>query len=127
MLFRPLIGRLCDVKWIHACYLFQIAAAVDGLATVILPLARKNVHFVFYFLLYGAADGAVGCAMFVAVMFCFKGVKRVHGFGLYQSITNGVAAFGPALGGMSFEALLHHAVSSCGPHPLPTPHLSAVC
>ena len=81
---------------------------MDGLATVILPLARKNIHFVFYFLLYGSADGAMGCAMCVAVMYCFKGIKRVQGFGLYQSITNAVAAFGPSLGGMSFEALVQH-------------------
>jgi len=72
---------------------------VDGIATLLLPLARKNIHFVFYFIFYGSADGAMGCAMCIAVMFCFKGIQRVQGFGLYQSITNVTAAFGPALGG----------------------------
>jgi len=99
MLIRPVIGRLCDVRWIHACYLFQIAATVDGIAALLLPLARRNIHFVFYFIFYGSADGAMGCAMCIAVMFCFKGIQRVQGFGLYQSITNVAAAFGPALGG----------------------------
>ena len=41
----------------------------------------------------------MGSSMCVAVMFCFKGTKRVRGFGLFQSITNIVSAFGPALGG----------------------------
>lgn len=39
-------------------------------------------------------------AMCVACMFCFKGTQRNRGFGFYQSITNIVSAFGPALGGM---------------------------
>lgn len=41
----------------------------------------------------------MGCSMCVAAMFCFKGAKRVQGFGIFQSITNTVSAFGPALGG----------------------------
>ena len=41
----------------------------------------------------------MGSAMCVAAMFCFKGTQRVRGFGLFQSITNTVSAFGPALGG----------------------------
>ena len=43
----------------------------------------------------------MGCSMCIAVMFCFKGMKRVQGFGLYQSITSVPLAFGPALGGRS--------------------------
>ena len=99
LLIRPVIGRLCDVKWIQAHFLFQIAAALEGIASLLLPLARRNLYLVFYFVLYGCTDGAMGSSMCVAVMFCFKGTKRVRGFGLFQSITNIVSAFGPALGG----------------------------
>ena len=51
----------------------------------------------------------MGSAMCVAAMFCFKGTKQVRGFGLFQSITNIVSAFGPALGG-TYENLnsLHY-------------------
>ena len=38
-------------------------------------------------------------AMCVASMFGCKGTHRNRGFGFYQSITNVVSAFGPALGG----------------------------
>ncbi|XP_020629610.1 monocarboxylate transporter 4-like [Orbicella faveolata] len=100
LLIRPVIGRLCDVKWIQAHFLFQIAAAFEGIASLLLPLARRNLYLVFYFILYGCTDGAMGSAMCVAVMFCFQGTKRVRGFGLFQSITNIVSAFGPALGGL---------------------------
>ena len=106
LLIRPVIGRLCDVKWIQAHFLFQIAAALEGIASLLLPLATKNVYLVLYFILYGCTDGAMGSAMCVAVMFCFKGAKRVRGFGLFQSITNIVSAFGPALGGTS-DSLYH--------------------
>lgn len=99
LLIRPVIGRLCDVKWIQAHFLFQIAAAFEGIASLLLPLARRNLYLVFYFILYGCTDGAMGSAMCVAIMFCFQGTKRVRGFGLFQSITNIVSAFGPALGG----------------------------
>ena len=99
LLIRPVIGRLCDVKWIHAHFLFQIAAVLEGIASLLLPLATRNIHFVFYFILYGCTDGTMGSSMCVAAMFCFKGTKRVRGFGLFQSITNIVSAFGPALGG----------------------------
>ncbi|XP_078342262.1 monocarboxylate transporter 13-like isoform X1 [Oculina patagonica] len=105
LLIRPVIGRLCDVKWIQAHFLFQIAAALEGIASLLLPLATRNIHFVFYFLLYGCTDGTMGCSMCVAAMFCFKGTKRVQGFGLFQSITNIVSAFGPALGGLVADSL----------------------
>ena len=101
LLIRPVIGRLCDVKWIEAHVLFQIAAVLEGIASLLLPLATKNLYLVLYFILYGCTDGAMGSAMCVVVMFCFKGAKRVRGFGLFQSITNIVSAFGPALGGTS--------------------------
>ena len=99
LLIRPVIGRLCDVKWIQAHFLFQIAAATEGIASLLLPLAKRNIYFILYFLLYGCTDGTMGSAMCVAAMFCFKGTQRVRGFGLFQSITNTVSAFGPALGG----------------------------
>lgn len=99
MLIRPVIGRLCDMKRIHPCYFFQVAAAVTGTATLPLPLARNNLHFVLYFILYGAADGTMNSAMTVAVMFCFTGEKRVQAFGLYRSVTNVASAVGPSLGG----------------------------
>jgi len=100
LLIRPVIGRLCDVKWIQAHFLFQIAAGLEGIASLLLPLARRNLYLVCYFVLYGCTDGAMGSAMCVAAMFCFKGTKQVRGFGLFQSITNIVSAFGPALGGL---------------------------
>ena len=99
MLIRPVIGRLCDMKRIHPCYFFQVAAAVTGTGTLLLPLARNNLHFVLYFILYGAADGTMNSAMTVAVMFCFTGEKRVQAFGLYRSVTNVASAVGPSLGG----------------------------
>lgn len=100
LLIRPVIGRLCDIEWIQAHSLFQIAAVAEGIATLLLPLAKRYIYFVLYFLLYGCTDGTMFSAMCVASMFCFKGTQRNRGFGFYQSITNIVSAFGPALGGL---------------------------
>lgn len=100
LLVRPVIGRLCDFEKIQAHSLFQIAAVAEGIATLLLPLTKRYIYFVLYFLLYGCTDGAMFSAMCVACMFCFKGTQRNRGFGFYQSITNIVSAFGPALGGL---------------------------
>ena len=79
MLVRPVIGRLCDFEKIQAHSLFQIAAVAEGIATLLLPLAKRYIYFVLYFLLYGCTDGAMFSAMCVACMFCFKGVSVIVG------------------------------------------------
>ena len=99
MVCRPLIGWLCDVKCIDAVYIYQLVAGIDGVATLLLPLARRYFHFVLYFIVYGLADGAVGCSSCIAILSCFTSKKRSLGFGLACMVSASMAAAGPPLAG----------------------------
>lgn len=100
LLFRPVIGRLCDVKWIDACYVYQLAAFINGVATLLLPLARTYPHFVLYFVVWGFADGTNGCSVCVAIIACFTSKQRNIALSVSFTITCVVGAAGPALGGL---------------------------
>ncbi|KAK2571247.1 Monocarboxylate transporter 4 [Acropora cervicornis] len=100
MVCRPLIGWLCDVKCIDAVYIYQLVAGIDGVATLLLPLARRYFHFVLYFIVYGLADGAVGCSSCIAILSCFTSKKRSLAFGLTCMVSASMAAAGPPLAGL---------------------------
>lgn len=99
MLFRPVVGWLCDMKWIDALYIYQLVAGMNGIATLLLPLARSYVHFVVYFIVYGLADGGVGCAVTISILSCFSSKQRSLAFGIACMISTSMAAAGPPLGG----------------------------
>ena len=100
LIFRPVIGLLCDAKWIDVCYIYQLGAAIDGVATLLLPLARQYYHFVLYFIVWGFADGTNGCSVFVAIISCFTSKQRNFALSVSFTVCCVVAAAGPALGGM---------------------------
>ena len=95
-----MIGRLCDIKGIDACYIYQLAGAINGVATLLLPLATRYYHFVLYIIVWGFADGATGCSVCVAIIGCFTNKQRAFAMGISFTVTCLVAAAGPALGGM---------------------------
>ena len=99
LIFLPVIGRLCDIKRIDAAYVFQLAAAIEGVATLLLPLARKYYHFVLYFIVWGFADGTTVCSLSVAIIACFTGRLRNFAISICFTISSVLAAAGPALGG----------------------------
>ena len=100
LLIRPVIGRLCDIKGIDACCIYQLAGAINGVATLLLPLATKYFHFVVYSVVWGFADGAIGCAVCVAIIGCFSDKQVATALGISFSVICVIAAVGPALGGM---------------------------
>ena len=103
MLCRPVVGWLCDLKHIEAIYVYQVVAGVNGVATLILPLARRYFHFVLYFIVFGLADGAIGCSSTIAILSCFTSKKRSLGFGLAVMVSASMAAAGPPLAGKCFQ------------------------
>ncbi|XP_067025877.1 monocarboxylate transporter 4-like isoform X2 [Acropora muricata] len=100
MICRPLIGWVCDVKCIDAVYIYQLVAGIDGVATLLLPLARRYFHFVLYFIVYGLTEGAVGCSSCIAILSCFTSKKRSLAFGLTCMVSASMAAAGPPLAGL---------------------------
>ncbi|KAJ7335982.1 hypothetical protein OS493_013348 [Desmophyllum pertusum] len=100
LLVRPLVGRLNDVSWINMMYIYSVAAAVEGVVTIMLPLATTNVHFVLYFVVYGLSDGTLGCGLSIAVLNSVPDTLKPLGFGIFNSVTCVTSACGPALGGL---------------------------
>ena len=99
LLARPLIGRLNDVKWINMMYIYSVAGGLVGAVTFFLPIATTKVHFILYFVVYGLADGTMGCGLSIAVLNNLPERLRPLGFGVYQCLTCVTSACGPALGG----------------------------
>ena len=68
LLVRPVIGRVNDLTWVNPCYIYTVAAALEGVFTILLPFASTQFHFVIYFVFYGLADGTVGCGINIAIL-----------------------------------------------------------
>lgn len=100
LLIRPVIGRINDVNWIDPCYIYAIAAIVEGVVTFFLPAATSSLHFILFFVVYGLADGTMGCGLSIAVLNSLPERLRPLGFGVYQCLTCLTSASGPALGGL---------------------------
>ncbi|KAJ7375604.1 hypothetical protein OS493_040097 [Desmophyllum pertusum] len=85
LLVRPLIGRLNDVSWINMLYIYSVAAAIEGVVTILLPLATTNVHFILYFVVYGLCDGTLGCGLTIVVLNSLPDTLKPLGFSTYNS------------------------------------------
>ena len=102
LLVRPLIGRLNDVSWINMLYIYSVAAAIEGVVTILLPLATTNVHFILYFVVYGLCDGTLGCGLTIVVLNSLPDTLKPLGFSTYNSLAYITSACGPVLGGKYF-------------------------
>lgn len=101
LLIRPVIGRLNDVLWINMLYIYSIAASLEGVSTLLFPMATTNMHFIIYFVVYGLADGTLGCGFAIAVLNSLPERLKPLGFGLYNCLSCISSACGPGLGGIS--------------------------
>ena len=102
LLVRPLIGGLNDISWINMLCIYSVAAAIEGLVTILLPLATTNVHFVLYFVVFGLSDGILGSGLSIAVLNSLPDTLKPLGIGTYNSVTCTASACAPALGGKHF-------------------------
>lgn len=100
LLVRPVIGRVNDLTWVNPCYIYTVAAALEGVFTILLPFASAQFHFVIYFVFYGLADGTVGCGINIAILNGLPERLKPLGFGIYNCLSCITSACGPALGGL---------------------------
>ncbi|XP_058949438.2 monocarboxylate transporter 4 [Pocillopora verrucosa] len=100
LLIRPMIGRLNDVTWINMFYIYSIATGVECVVTFLLPFAITNLSLVLYFVVFGLADGAMGCGLPIAVINSLPEKMRPLGIGAYNCLSCFASACGPALGGL---------------------------
>lgn len=100
LLIRPVIGRLNDFKWINMLHIYFIAAGLEGASTLLFPMATTSTHFIIYFVVYGLADGTLGCGFAIAVLNSLPEKLKPLGFGLYNCLSCISSACGPGLGGL---------------------------
>ena len=96
---RLLSGRLCDVKCINIQYVNQLAIAITGMATVLLPLARTFVSVAFYTVVFGFADGAFMTTQNVILLSIVGPERRATAFGFGNMLCAFAVASGPPLAG----------------------------
>lgn len=99
LLIRPMIGRLNDVTWINMFYIYSIATGVECVVTFLLPFSITNLSLVIYFVVFGLADGAMGCGLPIAVINSLPEKMRPLGIGAFNCLSCFASACGPALGG----------------------------
>ncbi|XP_022799294.1 monocarboxylate transporter 4-like isoform X2 [Stylophora pistillata] len=100
LLIRLVIGQLSDVAWINMFYIYAIATGVECVVTFLLPFVITNISLVIYFVVFGLADGAMGCGLPIGVINSLPEKMRPLGIGAYNCLSCFSSACGPALGGL---------------------------
>ena len=94
-----LSGRVYDVSWVNPLRPLQLAVAVGGIATLLLPLARSYPLLILFSVFYGLADGGLGSSSFILTAKFLTGEERALGFGIYSMCVAFSYAGGSPLGG----------------------------
>lgn len=88
-----------DVSWVNPCYPFQLAMAVSGISTLLMPLATTYGGLVLYSTVFGLADGGIGSSGFILSAKLLSEEERALGFALLCLLTCFSYAGGAPLGG----------------------------
>lgn len=80
-------------------YIYSIATGVECVVTFLLPFSITNLSLVIYFVVFGLADGAMGCGLAIAVINSLPEKMRPLGIGAFNCLSCFASACGPALGG----------------------------
>ena len=96
---RLLIGRVYDFSWVNPLRPLQLAVAVSGIATLLLPLARSYPLLILFSVFYGLADGGLGSSGVILVAKLLVEKQRALGFGILTMVEAFSFAGGPPLGG----------------------------
>ena len=98
-LVRVLAGRFFDISRTNPLYALQLAMAVSGISTLLMPLAPSYDWLVLYAIMYGLADGGMGCATFVIPAKLLSEEERAMGMAIFQTVTYTSCAGGSPLAG----------------------------
>ena len=98
-LVRVLAGRFFDISRTNPLYALQLAMAVSGISTLLMPLAPSYGWLVLYSIMYGLADGGMGCATFVIPAKLLSEEERAMGMAIFQTVTYTSCAGGSPLAG----------------------------
>ena len=85
-------------------YPLQVAIAVSGISTLLMPFAMTYGWLILYSVVLGLADGGMGSSCFVVPVKLLARDERAIGFGIVALMTCIGFSAGPPLGGELYEA-----------------------
>ena len=91
------------MRRMNPLHIVQLAMAVSGISTLLMPLAPSYGWLVLYSIMYGLADGGMGCATFVIPAKMLSEEERAMGFAILQVVTCITYAGGSPLAGKLFK------------------------
>ena len=103
---RIAAGRLCDVRWINAIFIYQFGALLVGFSTLVLPVVRSYKGIAVFAVLYGLGDGIFITTMNSLLMFTVDEKRRATALGLGSTLLSVGIVTGPPLAGEQASAIL---------------------
>lgn len=93
-------GFLCSFKWLDNFYVLQGVLLVNGVATVLLTLAKKYEPLVAYAVVFGLGDGSMATAVNIIALTCVDHSKAASSFGFFLLVASVTSLAGPPISGL---------------------------
>ncbi|XP_032234187.2 monocarboxylate transporter 4 [Nematostella vectensis] len=103
MTTRVLVGEVCDLRWLSASAMSQVAKTLSGAMAIAVAFAVTYGQFVVVSVLYGLADGAMATTLNFLLMSTVPTSKMSSAFGFGSIATSVAVAAGPPLSGFLTE------------------------
>ncbi|EDO37807.1 predicted protein, partial [Nematostella vectensis] len=100
MTTRVLVGEVCDLRWLSASAMSQVAKTLSGAMAIAVAFAVTYGQFVVVSVLYGLADGAMATTLNFLLMSTVPASKMSSAFGFGSIATSVAVAAGPPLSGI---------------------------
>ena len=99
-------GFLCNLKFMNAGLLFQVATFVMGASTMIMPIANSYGPLVVYAIVFSLSDGAMVTTFIIDLLNSVQESKRASVFG-FAMLGGGITALAsPPIAGWVFFCVI---------------------
>ncbi|XP_078352435.1 monocarboxylate transporter 10-like [Oculina patagonica] len=96
---RVMTGRLCDIPWVNAIFVYQFGDLLVAFMTIALPLLKDYTGILAFAVVYGVGDGIFITTMNSLLMFTVDEKRRAAALGLGSCLLSLGIAGGPPLAG----------------------------
>ena len=106
VLAGPSLGGLCS--FVSPTGLLVVSMLINGIATVLLPLATNYSMLLLYSVLYGICDAGFVAVGDIMILNCVSEDKRASAYGLYFMLLAIFSVPGPPLAGEQFYLIISY-------------------
>ena len=90
---------MCSFKRLDNFYILQSVSLVNGVSTVLLPIAHKYGALVAYAMVFGFSDGAMITVVNITALTSVDHSRAASSFGFYIMIVSATLLAGPPISG----------------------------